>query len=144
MTDPDDDTGQSPTHQEGDTGGQNPTHPEGDTGGGRSQRGPAVNVPGEQEPGGLLPPYEGRTDSANVDESGSSTYRDGVRVGGATGPVTDDEYKADSPSDTPGGRTASPGDEQPAADMPDGPSVEDGVDITSHIPGVPKGEDGGS
>jgi len=126
-----------------ETGGQNPTHPEGDTGGGRSQRGPATNVPGEPEPGGVLPPYEGRKESAEIDEDGSS-YRDGVRVGGATGPIVDDDLKADRPSDTPGGRTASPGDEQPAADMPDGPSAEGGADITSHVPGAPKGEDGGS
>lgn len=107
----------------GDDGGQSPTHPEGDN--------------------DILPPFQGRKKSATIDQS-ASTYRDGVRVGGATGPVVDDEFKADSPSDTPGGRTASPGDEQPAADMPDGPSVEDGVDITSHTPGAPKGEDGGS
>ena len=120
-----------------------PTHPEGDTGGGRSGRGPTTNVPGEQEPGGLAPPYDGRKTSADSGDQ-ASTYRDGVRVGGATGPVEDEEYKADSPSDTPGGRTASPADEQPAAQMPDGPSAEDGVDITSHISGVPRGEDGGA
>jgi len=117
----------------------NPTHPEGDTGGGRSGRGPATNVPGEQEPGGIVPPYDGRTTGSKPDES--SSYRDGVRVGGATGPVVDDEPKAPAPEDTPGGRTTSPADEEPAADLPDGKPDDDGVDITSHISGVPKGED---
>lgn len=120
-----------------------PTHPEGDTGGGRSGRGPSTNVPGEQKPGGLVPPYDGRTTSAEPDQEGDS-YRDGVRVGGATGPVVDDDAKAPDPEDTPGGRTTSPADEQPADDMPGRPSTDDGVDTTAHIPGVPKGEDGGS
>lgn len=122
---------------------QSPTHPEGDTGGGRSQRGPAVHVPGEQEPGGVLPPYEGRKQSAEPDQEGGS-MRGGVRVGGATGPVDDDEYKAPSPGDSAQERTTSPADEQPAADMPDGPSAEDGADAPAHISGVPKGERGGA
>jgi len=122
---------------------QNPTRPEGDTGGGGSARGPATHVPGEQEPGGVVPPYDGRSTSGEIGEDGSSE-RDGVRVGGATGPVVDEEFKAPRPSETPGGRTASPGDEQPAADMPDGQSAEQGVDTTSHIAGVPKGESGGA
>lgn len=122
---------------------QSPTHPEGDMGGGRSDRGPSTNVPGEQEPGGVLPPYEGRKDSAEPDQEGG-THRDGARVGGATGPVDDDEFKAPSPSDTPGGRTTSPADEQPAADMPDGRSAEQGVDTPAHEPGTPKGEGGGA
>jgi hypothetical protein len=121
---------------------QNPTHPEGDTGGGRSDRGPATHVPGEQQPGGAVPPYEGRKTQAEPDQEGG-TYRDGARVGGATGPVEDDDFKADSPSDTPGGRSASPADEQPAAEMPGGRDPETGDDRTSHIAGVPKGEDGG-
>lgn len=121
----------------------NPSRPEGDTGGGRSSRGPSTNVPGEQEPGGVVPPYEGRKESAEADQQGG-TVRDGVRVGGATGPVEDDERKAPDPAETPGGRTASPGDEQPAAEMPDGPSAEEGADVTSHVAGVPKGERGGA
>jgi hypothetical protein len=99
-------------------------------------------VPGEQQPGGTVPPYEGRKTEAEPDQEGG-TYREGARVGGATGPVDDDEFKAPSPSDTPGGRTTTPADEQPAADMPDGASAEQGDDRTSHIAGVPKGEDGG-
>lgn len=97
----------------------------------------------EPEPGGAVPPYEGRKESADPDQEGGSV-RDGVRVGGATGPVDDDQPKAPDPSDTPGGRTASPGDEQPAADMPDGESAEQGDDSTSHQPGAARGEDGGS
>lgn len=121
---------------------QSPTHPEGDMGGGRSQRGPSTHVPGEQEPGGVVPPYDDRKEKAEPDQEGGS-MRDGVRVGGATGPVDDDEFKAESPGDTAEERTTSPADEQPAADMPDGDSDE-GVDSTSHIGGTPKGEGGGA
>lgn len=116
---------------------------EGPVGGGRSSRGPASSTGGEQEPGGVVPPYDGRKDKAEPDQEGGS-HRDGVRVGGATGPVEDDRAKAPDPSDTPGGRTTTPADEQPAAQMPDGPSAEDGVDISAHIPGVPKGERSGA
>ena len=126
-----------------DQGAQNPQMPEGDMGGGRSGRGPSTHVPGEQEPGGVVPPYEGRKESAEPDQEGG-THRDGARVGGATGPVDDDGYKAPSPSDTPGGRTASPADEQPAADMPDGESAEQGTETGSHFEGTPKGERGGA
>jgi hypothetical protein len=116
---------------------------EGQTGGGHGSRGPALSTGGDQEPGGVVPPYDGRKDSAESDQEGGSV-RDGVRVGGATGPVTDDQPKAADPSATPGGRTASPGDEQPAADMSESESTDEGVDISSHTSGVPKGEDGGS
>jgi hypothetical protein len=40
-----------------------------------------------------VPPYEGRRETADVDPSDEST-KDGARVGGATGPVEDDEQKA--------------------------------------------------
>lgn len=103
----------------------------------------AVSPGGEQEPGGLVPPYDGRKESAEPDQEGG-TMRDGVRVGGATGPVDDDSLKAPDPSSTPGGRTASPGDEQPAAEMPDGTSAEQGVELGSHVPGTPKAERGGA
>jgi hypothetical protein len=72
------------------------------------------------------------------------TMRDGVRVGGATGAVEDDEFKAPRPEDTPGGREASPGDNEFADDMPDGRSAEQGTDLTAHEPGVPTGEKGGA
>lgn len=97
---------------------------------------------GEQQPGGPVPPYEDRKASAEPDQEGG-THREGARVGGATGPVDDDQFKAPSPSDTPGGRTGSPQDEQPAALMPDGSSAEDGVELGSHVPGTPRGEQGG-
>ncbi|HVM26517.1 MAG TPA: hypothetical protein VM433_02470 [Mycobacteriales bacterium] len=129
--------------EQDEQGAQSPSHPEADMGGGRSQRGPSTSVPGEQEPGGVVPPYEDRKDTAEPDQEGGSV-RDGARVGGATGPISDDEFKAPSPSDTAGGRTASPADEQPAADMPDGPSAESGEDRTAHTPGTPKGERGGA
>jgi hypothetical protein len=90
-----------------------------------------------------VPPYEGRKESAEPEQEGGST-RGGVKVGGATGPVPDDEFKAPDPAKTPGGRTASPGDEQPAADMPDGSSPEATVDAPAHTPGVARGEDGGA
>ena len=122
---------------------QSPQMPEGDMGGGRSGRGPSTHVPGEQQPGGVVPPYEGRKETAEPDQEGGS-MRDGVRVGGATGPVDDDEFKAPSPGDSAEERTASPADEQPAAEMPDGSSTEQGVDAPAHEPGTPKGERGGT
>jgi hypothetical protein len=63
--------------------------------------------------GKAVPPYEGRRESADVDSQPEST-KDGVKVGGATGPVEDDEMKAPDPADTPRGATGSPSDEQPA------------------------------
>jgi hypothetical protein len=60
-----------------------------------------------------VPPYEGRRETADVDPSDEST-KDGARVGGATGPVEDDEPKAPNPDLTAGGAVASPADEQPA------------------------------
>jgi hypothetical protein len=46
--------------------------------------------------GSTVPPYEGRRESAGGDDPGGA-YRDGVRVGGATGPVTDDTGPASPP-----------------------------------------------
>ncbi len=97
----------------------------------------------DTEPDAAVPPYEGRKTSAEPTQEGG-TERDGVRVGGASGPVADDEPKAPSPSETPGGRTASPGDEQPAADMPETAPDDEGVDISAHAPGAATGESGGS
>jgi len=116
---------------------------EGQVGGGGLSRGPALSTGGEQEPGGVVPPYEGRKETAEPDQEGG-TMRDGARVGGATGPVDDDSFKAEDPSTTPGGRTASPGDEQPAAETPDGASTDEGDDSASHVPGTPKGERSGA
>lgn len=67
--------------------------------------GPAPSVGGAQEPGGPVPPYEGRREGAEIDQDGAD--RDGAHVGGATGPVVASE-PADDPDSTPLGRTASP------------------------------------
>ena len=53
--------------------------------------------------GRAVPPYEGRRETADVDPQEKST-KDGAKVGGATGPVEDDERKAPDPADTPRGR----------------------------------------
>ncbi|MEP6696215.1 MAG: hypothetical protein ABJA34_04960 [Pseudonocardiales bacterium] len=106
--------------------------------------GPPVSVGGVQEPGGPVPPYDGRQTSASVDEGG--THRDGANVGGATGPRTNTEgYSSPSPSDTPGGRVTSPSDEMPATDD-DGqdsgrPSGQDPDTGPAHYPGTGRGED---
>jgi hypothetical protein len=92
---------------------------------------------------GVVPPYEGRKEKAEPTQQGG-TSRGGVRVGGATGPVPDDQPKAADPETTPGGRTASPADERPAEDEPQGRPADPGVDLPSHIAGVPKGESGGA
>jgi hypothetical protein len=63
--------------------------------------------------GSTLPPYEGRRESAGVDDQ-SKTEKEGAKTAGATGPVRDEEMKAPDPADTPRGRHASPADEQPA------------------------------
>ena len=69
--------------------------------------GPAPSVGGEQQPGGPVPPYEGRRESADIDSGGAD--RDGAHVGGATGPrVT--QQPPDDPDSSPLGRTASPAD----------------------------------
>jgi hypothetical protein len=104
--------------------------------------GPAPSVGGEQEPGGPVPPYEGRRDSADIDEGGA--HREGARVGGATGPVISDE-PADDPADTPGGPVASPADgdadTEVAGYQPDpgvGPAHQGGVRRGEDKPDVPQ------
>lgn len=94
------------------------------------------------EPGGVVPPYEGRRTSTDPDQEHTSS-RGGVRVGGATGPVEDDVPTEDQ-AQVPGGRTASPADEQPAAASPSGRSAEQGDQRTAHVPGTPRGEGGGA
>jgi hypothetical protein len=113
-------------------------------GGGRSTRGPAVRSGGEQEPGGLVPPYDGRREQAtDVDEERRPPAAD-ANVGGATGPVRadDDQLTSEEPSETPRGSKASPADEQPAADMtPTGSSDDEAVDLPTHTPGTGRGEE---
>ncbi len=89
--------------------------------------------------GRALPPYEGRRESADIDDQSEST-KDGAKVGGATGPVVDDELKAANPADTDRGAVASPADEQPAAEMPEATDSDDGVG-PAHTPGTSRGED---
>ncbi|MDQ3104168.1 MAG: hypothetical protein M3Q87_02915 [Actinomycetota bacterium] len=88
-----------------------------------------------------LPPYDDRQKGADVDQTGS--HREGARVGGATGPVEDDEMKDPEPESTPGGRTASPADEQPAADMPENEPSDPGTG-PAHEPGTGRAENRGS
>jgi len=63
--------------------------------------------------GRTLPPYEGRRETADVDDQ-SKSEKQGAKTAGATGPVRDEEMKAPDPADTARGRQASPSDEQPA------------------------------
>jgi hypothetical protein len=99
--------------------------------------------PGDPGPtdfeGRTLPPYEGRQEGADVDGE-EKLRRDGANVGGATGPVESDERKAPDPADTPRGAVASPRDEHPAEETPDGESEEATVG-PAHHPGTTRGED---
>jgi hypothetical protein len=104
-------------------------------GGGRSE-GPPPNPGGAQEPGGPVPPYEGRRESADVDSGGAD--RDGAHVGGATGPVESDQ-PPDDPGSTPLGRTASPADGDDETEVA-GHQPDPGVG-PAHQEGVRRGED---
>jgi hypothetical protein len=89
-----------------------------------------------QEPGGPVPPYEGRRDSADIDSDGAD--RDGAHVGGATGPVIASQ-PADDPASTPLGRTASPTD---GADGTEVAEYEPDPGVgPAHQAGVNKAED---
>ncbi len=89
--------------------------------------------------GAPVPPYEGRQTEAHTE---TESTKDGARTAGATAPVSDDEMKAADPSDTPRGRAAAPGDEQPAQDTPDGES-EAAATGPAHTSGTGKGEEQG-
>jgi hypothetical protein len=97
--------------------------------------------PGDPGPTDLegkeIPPYEGRRESADIDEEG--THRAGANVGGATGPVESGERKAPDPAETPRGAVASPADERPAEDIPSGGSEEATVGPAHHA-GTTRGE----
>jgi hypothetical protein len=82
-----------------------------------------------QDTGSAIPPYAGRQQGAAVDAAGS----------GATGPVTDSDFKSASPSSTPGGRSQSPAQEQPASEMPETDRDDDRVG-PAHVPGTGRGE----
>ena len=93
----------------------------------------------------VVPPYDDRRASADVDTDSDAAEKEGAKVGGATGPV---EGAQPAENAEPTGREAgvSPADEQPAEEMPDGTSpveTDEGVG-PAHIPGVPKGEDSGA
>ena len=89
--------------------------------------------------GKAVPPYEGRREAADLDPQEKST-KDGVKVGGATGPVEDDEGKAPDPERTERGSVASPADEQPASE-PSSTGQDLGDSRPSHTTGVIRGED---
>lgn len=89
--------------------------------------------------GRTLPPYEGRRAAAEVDGP-DQAWRDGSRVGGATGPVENDEMAAPDPVASPGGATGSPSDEQPAADMPETDLDDDRIG-PAHEAGTGRAED---
>lgn len=98
--------------------------------------------PGGDDPdteGRTIPPYDGRRETADVDGPEKST-RDGAKTAGATGPVADDEVKADDPDSTPGGATGSPSDENPAGDMPETDLDDDRVG-PDHYKGTARSED---
>lgn len=94
--------------------------------------------------GKTVPPYDGRQESADVDGQEEST-KDGVKSGGATGPVEDDEMKAPDPAGTERGQHASPADEQSASDSSDSSDDHTATDPNqtgpSHEPGTGRAED---
>ena len=87
--------------------------------------------------GSTVPPYGGRRESADLDQD---AVREGARVGGATGPVEDDDFAAPDPDDTPRGAVASPADEQPASEAPETDLDDDRVG-PAHQAGTPRAED---
>lgn len=84
--------------------------------------------------GTALPPYDGRRTQGDADEM---TQR------ARTGDSADGTMSSPKPEDTPGGRTASPGDEQPASEMPETQGDDPGVEV-GHVAAAPKGESGGA
>jgi hypothetical protein len=83
-----------------------------------------------------IPPYEGRKTRADT----GSGEAEGARTGGATAPVTDPDYKSPPPGQSPGGATASPADEQPAAQGSESDTADDRTG-PSHTGGVHRAED---
>ena len=94
-----------------------------------------TSPPRDVEP--AVPPYEGRTTGTDTDKSPRET---GARTAGATRPVTDPDFKPPAPEDTPEGATASPAQEQPAAQTTERDLADDRVG-PSHTPGTGRGED---
>jgi hypothetical protein len=134
------------TQQDPDTDARG-TQGEETQGAGRASRGPAVHPGGETEMGGPVPmtpgPYDERKHSA--DDLDTAAPDADATVGGATGPRrTDAELTSERPEDTPGGRTGSPADEQPATEFAD----QEGEAVTAtgpaHYPGTSRGEEYGT
>jgi hypothetical protein len=94
-----------------------------------------------QDTGSAIPPYEGRARSA-TNEPSSTEGSGGANVGGATGPVSDPEYKSERPAATSGGATKSPADEQPASQTSESNRDDDNVG-PAHTPGTGRGESAG-
>jgi hypothetical protein len=89
----------------------------------------------------VLPPYDDRRQSADVDTDDEKLHRDGANVGAATGPVeTDDSMKSTPKEDTPRGAEASPANETPAAETPEDTPHDPGVG-PAHYAGTQRGED---
>ncbi|MEV4537493.1 hypothetical protein AB0J82_27315 [Asanoa sp. NPDC049518] len=89
--------------------------------------------------GKAVPPYDGRRESADVDDADAARNA-GAKVGGATGPVEDHAMSAPDPDDTPGGATGSPADEQPASQAKRTDSSDAGVG-PAHTKGTGRAED---
>lgn len=86
-----------------------------------------------------VPPYEGRRTSA--DEVSGTAGGGSARTAGATHPVTDPDFKAPAPGETPGGTTASPAEEQPASQAPETEATDEGAAEGGHHGGVRRAED---
>jgi hypothetical protein len=92
--------------------------------------------PNDPDTGGrAVPPYEGRRASGEV-AGADQVHRDGANVGGATGPVEDEDPVTPASGDP----TGSPADEQPAASTPQTDLDDDGVG-PAHQAGTPRAED---
>jgi hypothetical protein len=89
--------------------------------------------------GKAVPPYEGRRKAGDVDPQEEST-KDGVKVGGATGPVADDELKSEPREETERGAIATPAQEEPASES-GGADPGPAATGPSHTSGVTRGED---
>lgn len=107
------------------------------------------NHPSEtDEPGGLVPPYEGRKESADVESADSSgeaagVHKEGANVAGGQRPKESNAMKAPNPADTPGGEHAAPGDEQPAAESGGNEPAEESTG-PARTSGTPRGENSGA
>ncbi len=94
------------------------------------QVGGAGSLP-PQATGSAIPPYEGRqTEAKPIGDGGAE---------GGVKPVESSSVKAPAQESTPGGATASPGDEQPAGEQPETDLDDDQVG-PAHTAGTARGE----